>query len=237
MKKLFFLMIALSLAISACGTSANPSVPAGAAINPSPISQVNLQATAAILVQQTIQAIPTATVVPSNTPVLITPTDTATITASPTLAVTATETLNPILLTLTATLGTGTPYTSGTIIPGNTSGIVQTTVIPDFSGPTIAPSYPLTYGTMPPNLPAGKVTAINQFNGQAYISVHCTSKDGYTTIVEYQMEGRGKVGLKTTAGRCYAIVWVDGKRFSASFRLSEGGNATVTITNKGVTAK
>lgn len=232
-------MIAFGLVISACGTSKNPSVPAGAASNPSPISEKDLQATSDVIVQQTMQAMPTPTLQPSNTPVVVTQTPTIipSTTSSPTLAVTATQTQNPILLTLTATLGTGTP-SAGTIIPGNTSGTVQTTVIPDFSTPATEPAYPQTYGTMPPNLPFGKVTVYNQAKTEAYVSLQCTTKDGYVSIIEYPLSGNGKTGTKMPAGSCRAVAYVGGNPpFSANFKLRAGGNASVTITNKGITAK
>jgi len=240
MKKLFFLMIALSLIISACATPKNPLVPSGAA-NPSPtsISQKDLKATSEALVQQTLQAQPTPTLASTNTPVVVT--ETPAITPSPTVEVTATETQNPILLTLTATLGTGTPFTTPGTPSFNATLAPGTPTITPANGvsltPSVEPTYPLTYGTMPPNVPAAKVTANNQTKDQAYVSVHCTTKQGYNSIVESPVAPKSKKNIKVPAGSCSAVVWVGGKRFSTSFHLSPGGNVTLVITNKGVSAK
>lgn len=225
MKKIFFLMIAVGLAVSACGTSAKPSVPSGAAVNPSPISEADLQATAAILSLQTLQAQPTLTLEPSATPVI----ETATITSTPTVQATVTETQNPILLTLTATLGTGTPLVNalGTPLPTGT-----------LSATLVAPTeldHPQTYGTMPPNLPSGKVTINNQIKSQASVSLQCTTKEGFFSEIDFSVGGKSKVGAKSPAGSCVALIWVDGKRFSARFHLGTGGNVTVTVTNKSAT--
>ncbi len=235
MKRIFLLAAVFALAISACGTSAAPVIPSGAAtkVNPSPIAQVDLQATAAVMVQQTLGAIPTFTPLPTYTPVVMTETPTVepSITAE---AATATETAEPAILTLTATLlaVSDTSVQVGTI----TVTLPSVTLTPSATA-TTEPTYPQTYGTMPPNLPAGKVVVINQTKVQAYVSVHSTTKDGYISIVEIPVAGKGKEGMKVPAGRCDAVVWVDGKRFSTSFRLSVGGTVTLTITNKGVTAK
>src|SRR5688572_21712071 len=93
MKKMFFLITSLGLLMSAClPASLQPD-----AASPAPISEADLQATAAVLSQQTLQALPTFTVPPSNTPVVTTPTATQ---------ATPTETQDPAALTLTATLNT-----------------------------------------------------------------------------------------------------------------------------------
>ncbi len=231
MKKIFFLMIAMVFAVSACGTSAKPSVPA--AVIPSPISEANLQATAAILSLQTLQAQPTATLMPSVTPII----ETAAPTSTPTVEATATETQNPVLLTLTATLGTGTPFANESGTPNPTSAtfsVFQPSATLDLRAPTET-AHPQTYGTMPPNLPAGKIIIINKAKTDAYISLHCTTKEGYTTIVEYPVSG--KINAKAPAGRYSFVVWVGGKMFTGSFNLSVGGSAVVTISKDGVQAK
>lgn len=235
MKKTFFLMTAFCLMLSACGTSKSPSVPSAAAINPSPIAQANLQATAAVMAQQTLESMPSATLPPSNTPIVVTETSTATSTATftPTSNVTATETQNPVLLTLTATLGTGTPDANipQTIIPADMTGspvsfdeVIQTET-----------AYPRTYGTMPPYLPAGKVYLINNSNAEATISLHCTNKDGSVTYLEYPVSG--KVTVKAPAGSYYYVAWVGGKKFTGNFRLGEGNTVMVSMSPSGVSAK
>ncbi len=235
MKKIFFLMIALGLLISACGSFAQPSVPSGAEVNPSPISEKDLRATSDALVQQTLQAMPTPTLQPSKTPVVVI--ETLTVAPSPTVNVTATETQNSILLTLTATLGTGTPFIN-TPGPGTFTFTPTTAPISGASAtPTGEITYPQTYGTMPPNLPSGKVTVSNQAKTQATVSLQCTTKDGYYAEVNFPVGRKSKIGAKIPSGSCAALVWVDGKKFSTSFRLAPSGNVTVTITSKGVSAK
>ncbi|MDO8753126.1 MAG: hypothetical protein Q7J80_04460, partial [Anaerolineales bacterium] len=97
MKKMIVVMLALVVSLSGClPTVFQPKTPV-----PTPISEADLQATAAILAQQTLQSLPTATILPSNTPGIVIAS------VTPTQA-TPTATQNPILLTLTATLGTGT---------------------------------------------------------------------------------------------------------------------------------
>lgn len=221
MKKIFFLTIALGLLVSACGTSTKQAAPAGTAINPSPVAAVDLNATAAVMVQQTIQAMPTPTLAPSNTPMVVTetPSGTATPSAAPILKAAATETQNPILLTLTATLGTGTP---ATIIPFNAPLTAST----DIGVPT-GTEYPRTYGTMPPNLPAGKIYVINKSKADATISLHCTTKDGYTTIIEYPVSGTIKV--QAPAGKYRFVAWVGGKKYTGGFTLLIGSDATVIL--------
>jgi hypothetical protein len=233
MKKIFFLMITLGLLVSACGTSAVPQTQPPV-VQPSPISEADLQATAAALSQQTLQALPTQTVTPSNTPVAVTPTNTATTTATPTQAGTSTPTQNPILLTLTATLGTGTPFTStpgptsapGTVIPtSSTPG--SATLIPDFGSTSTNVPVPLEYGTMPPDLPGGKIKLLNQSGSETYISLQCTTNDGYHSILEYPVESR--VIAKGPAGYYHFVAWVGGKKFSGNFRLVVDGDATITM--------
>lgn len=212
MKKLFFLTIALSLLVSACGSAAKPAAsPTGASVNPSPAAVVDLNATAAVMVQQTFQALPTQTALPSATPLVFTgtPANTATPSASPTVAATGSATPNPFLLTLTATLGTGTP---ATVIPfGNATGVD--------SGPT-GTEYPRTYGTMPPSVASGKMYLINKSGRDATVSLHCTRTDGSTTIIEYPVQGT--IRVIGPAGRYHYISWVGGKKFTGDFRLEIG---------------
>ena len=111
MKKIYFFLAALCFTVSACMFSATPQPQVA---GPAPLSETDIQATVAFQVEQTLQSLPTPSLAPSNTPVVIT------VTSAPTQAVptpTSTETQNPSLLTLTATLGTGTVVvgTAGTL--------------------------------------------------------------------------------------------------------------------------
>jgi hypothetical protein len=173
------------------------------------------------MVQQTIAAMPTQTALPSVTPVVVTetPSATPTLTVPPTLPVTATETPNPILLTLTATLGTGTP---GSPI------LASTTQTVDLGSQTETP-YPRTYGTMPPqpHFPSGKLYLANKANSEVTISLHCTTKDGNVTIIEYPVVGT--IQVNAPSGKYHFVVWVGGKKYTGDFRLDGGGEIGVTI--------
>lgn len=88
MKKMFLLMVVLLVVLSGC----LPAQSQPETINPTPISEADLQATAAVISQLTLNSLPTATIAPSETPVVMTATETLT-QAAPT------ETPNPVLLT------------------------------------------------------------------------------------------------------------------------------------------
>lgn len=214
MKKVFFLLTALCLTLSACV----PAVFQTDAVSPIPISEADLQATAAILAQQTLQSLPSPTLAPSNTAVMVTATRT------PTQA-TSTETQNPILLTLTATLGTGTVI-AGTPATG-TPGISTVTPNPAFSATPTETLHPQHYGTMPPNLPYGQITLINNSRAEVYISLQCTTKDGYVTIIEYPV-GR-KVETSAPAGSYVYVAWVGGNKIVGKFGLAKFQELTLTI--------
>jgi hypothetical protein len=197
MKKMFFLFTMLSFILSAC-------VPAilqqPQATSPAPISEADIQATVAIQVEQTIQSLPSPTLAPSNTPVVMTATNTA---------IQATSTSTPVLLTLTATLATGTALT----LPSSTAGI--TVNLP----PTGTPYYQYA-GTMPPDLPYGNISLINMSKTDASISLRCTTKDGYVTNIDYPLGG-STVDDAIPAGSYTYVAWVGGKQFTNSFKLSK----------------
>jgi hypothetical protein len=224
MKKTLFPALGLTLILSAC-------MPAFLQPTASPVPQVDLNATAAVLVQGSLEAFPTPTLAPTNTPVVITATNTDTA-----VLVTPSETQNSLLLTLTATLGTGT-------VTGDLPGLSTTpTITPTGTLPTPTPSatanpavsltpsttlHPQHYGTMPPDLPSGKITLINKSKTEAYISLQCTTKDGYTTIIEYPVEGWMEV--KVPSGRYIYVAWVGGRQMSGNFKLSTAGELTIRI--------
>ena len=226
MKKIFALVILLSVFLSAC----LPAALQPQAANPTPISEADLQGTAAVLSQQTLQALPTQTSAPSKTPIVTTPTNT------PTQA-TVTETQNPVLLTLTATLGTGTvtagTETSGTLtstragtsLPTSTSTINPNST-PNPLTPTTTP-HPQFYGTLPPNLPFGSIYLVNKAKVEVYISLRCETKDGYVTILEYPV--KKTVKAKAPSGKYTYVAWVGGRQFTGSFSLSTGQDLTINI--------
>jgi hypothetical protein len=213
MKKIFFLLTALCFTVSACMTPAAPQPQAAA---PAPLSDADVQATVALSVQQTLQSLPTLTLAPSNTPVVTTATSTPT---QPTPTPTGTQ--NPILLTLTATLGTGTAGADGTLP-------FTTTPNPAFSVTPIETSRYQYYGTMPPNLPFGYISMLNKSKADAYISLQCTTPDGYTTVIEYPLGG-SRVSARAPAGKYIYVAWVGGQKISGKFKLDRYQDLKLTI--------
>lgn len=213
MNKIFALVIVLGLLLSAC----MPAIFQTQADNPTPIPEVALQATAAILSQQTLQAIPTQTAAPSKTPVVTTPTKTAT-------QPTPTETQNPILLTLTATLGTGT-VPPGTEVVGTitatTNGTLPATaassVTPNPLTPTIEP-HPQFYGTLPPDIAYGLIILTNKAEADVYISLRCVTGNGNVTILEYPV--KKSIDVEAPIGKYTYVAWVGGREFTGAFSLS-----------------
>ena len=222
MKRILFLSIALSLMVGAC----LPALPQSQE-NPTPISETDLQATAAVLSQQTLQALPTDTSAPSETPVVVTPSLTAT-------QPTPTETVNPVLLTLTATLLAGTPTLgTETAVTGTVQSATET-VFANASATQGTP-LPLSYGTLPPNLPYGTIDLFNKSHVEVYISLRCVTKDGYVTILEYPVKQNFKVSAP--AGRYTYIAWVGGRQFDGSFTMDNDGFVTITFFKERVNVK
>jgi hypothetical protein len=209
MKKIFFLLAALCFSVSACTAFATAQPQAAA---PTPLSDVDVQATVAFQVEQTLQSQPTPTLAPSNTPVVMTVTSTPT---EPMPSPIPTETQNPTLLTLTATLGTGT-VSAETIstLP------VTATQNPAISATPTETSHYQYYGTMPPKLPSGQITLINMSKAESYISLQCTTPEGYVTIIEYPVGG-SRVSTSAPAGKYVYVAWVGGKKFIGDFKLNK----------------
>jgi len=225
MKKFFIMVLMFGLALSGC---ALPFLPQQTEAVPTPFPEEGLQATAEILSQQTLEALATPTLPPTETPVISTPTHTA-------IPNTPTETQNPVLLTLTATLGTGTvsPDTTGT--PGvEISGTLPFTGTPGNGTvtSTIQPG-PLSYGTLPPNLPYGEISLVNKAKADAYISLRCVTKSGAITILEYPV--KRTVAASAPAGEYTYVAWVGGRQFTGSFSLREDGSMTITLFKDKVT--
>lgn len=219
MRKVLFLVILLGFSISAC----LPAILQPQATAPSPITVEDLQKTATMLSQQTVESSPatalsTETIAPSNTPKVMTATFTPTVT-------TPTETQNSVLLTLTATLGTGTP---GIQTTGLSAGAVPSnTPNPAFTNTAIGIAHPQHYGTMPPNLPFGQVSLINRSKVEVYISLQCTTKEGYATVIEYPV--RTTVKTDAPAGNYTYVVWVGGRQIVGNFKLDKSQELKITI--------
>jgi hypothetical protein len=217
MKKIFFLLAALCFILSACSVFATPQPQA---VGPAPLSETDIQATVAFQVEQTLQSLPTPTLAPSNTPVVMTATSTPTQAAT-----TPTETQNPVLLTLTATLGTGTV----TLTAGAAGTLpFTTTPNPAFSVTPTETNHYQYYGTMPPNLPSGYISMINMSKADVYISLQCTTQDGYVTIIEYPIGG-SRVSTSAPAGKYVYVASVGGKKITGNFRLDKLQDLTLII--------
>lgn len=226
MKKMLVMMVALVITLSGC----LPAMLQPETSNPAPISEADLQATAAILSQQTLQSLPTETVAPSDTPVIMTATETP-------IQATPTETQNPILLTLTATLGTGTVAVNETPASGTLSFTITPsgTANPAFSATPIQTAHPQFYGTLPPNLPFGQITLTNKAKADVYISLRCVTRDGHITILEYPV--KSSVNAKAPAGKYTYVAWVGGRQFTGAFSLSKGQDLTINIFKGNISIK
>lgn len=191
---------------------------------PTPFSELDLQATAAVLSQLTLEALPSSTVPPSETAVINTPSHTPT-------EPTATETVNPALLTLTATLLAGTPTeetqvgVTGTPSAQNGMDAPSVTAVSSTRGATTP--QPLSHGTLPPALPAGTISLFNKAQVDVYISLRCVTKDGYVTILEYPV--KKNFNAAAPAGNYTYIAWVGGRQFDGSFALEKDGFITITF--------
>lgn len=222
MKRILFLSLALSLLVGGC----LPAIPQTQE-NPTPVSEVDLQGTAAVLSQQTLQALPSDTSVPSETPVVVTPSQTAT-------QPTPTETVNPVLLTLTATLLAGTPTLgTETAITGTVQSATEVAAVNATA--TQGTLQPLSYGTLPPTLPYGTIDLFNKSHVEVYISLRCVTKDGYVTILEYPVKQNFKVSAP--AGKYTYVAWVGGRQFDGSFTMDEDGFVTITFFKERVNIK
>jgi hypothetical protein len=221
MKKIFFLLAVFCFVLSACSVFPTPQPQVA---GPTPLSETDIQATVALQVEQTLQSLPTPTLAPSNTPVVMTATSAPTQTIPPPTA-TSTETQNPALQTLTATLGTGTV----TLTAGAAGTLpFTTTPNPAFSVTPTETSHYQYYGTMPPNLPSGYVSMINMSKADAYVSLQCTTQDGYVTIIEYPVGG-SRVSTSAPAGKYIYVAWVGGHKFTGKFKLDALQDLKLTI--------
>jgi len=189
---------------------------------PTAAPAVDAQATdaalAATLAAETLNALPTPTLQPATEPIA----PAATEPESPTATETVTETLTPDP-NITAT-ETATATITGTI--STTGQIAATATI------TLHPRF---FGTLPPAIPFGKVLLVNKAKADVYVSLQCTTIDGYKTIIEYPVFGRLRVSAP--AGKYTYVAWVGGRQFLGSFRLDRGEDLSITFNRDKVTLK
>jgi len=221
MKKVIILMVVFSFLLGAC-LPAFLQPQATATASPLPISVDDLKGTATALAQSVLQPEASPTLLPSSTPIVSTETNTP----IPTETTVPTETENPILLTLTATLNALPAAVEITATPGTP---IATSVS------TLGTAIPLHAGTMPPALPYGEITLINQSKAQVYISLRCVTKDGYVTIIEYPV--RNTIKTNAPAGKYTYVVWVGGRQILGDFTLSKSQSLTIKILKDKVLVK
>lgn len=218
MKRTTVLALATLFTLSAC-------IPLPFLQQPTVAPPVDAQATEAAMALTS--AAETLNALPSPTPVPATETaePTATQTESATATEFVTETLPPdpepdgtVKMLTPAATGTGTlPMTSRTAVTATET------------------LYPRFFGTLPPALPYGTVKLVDRAKVDVYISLQCTTFDGYTTILEYPVFSSFSVSVP--AGQCNYVAWVGGRQFLGSFHLSKGDELAITFNKDKVTIK
>lgn len=235
MKRAAVLVLFMVFLLSAC----IPGLPTQQAAE-EPLPSVDAQATneamSATEAAETLNSIPTATLEPTETPeptatltATLTATETATETATTDPNATATETLTPDPnATATETL---TPDPNATSTATATATVTGTP-------PTPTPTETLHvryYGTLPPAIPYAKVILVNRSKAEAYISLDCTTVDGYNTILEYPVSGRRKVNAPV--GQYTYVAWVGGRQFQGWFGLGRNEDIEITLYKDKITIK
>ena len=209
-RRLAFAILILSVGLNACVPGLSP-ISAGD-------SQATAIALAGTLAALTQAALPTPSLLPSNTPP---PTFTATTAPSATQAPTNTATSTPEATSAANATGSSTPTGAMTLstVPGTVSGTVTATLTPT---PGV-----LLYGTVPPAVPYGRVHLVNLTNEMVYISFHCTLENGLTSYLEYPVYARIVVSIPT--GPCHYVAWVKGRQFIGDIRIKKFEEYTFTF--------
>ena len=219
MKKTLPILFVFSVFMYAC-LPAFPGSPAPAVTN---LSNEELQGTAEVLSQQTLQALPTPSSEPSQTPVVMS----ATSEIMPNVTLTN-QLQTPQEGIPTNTLEAQTCATSTTMNATAPSTAANTPTLGSPAPTNTAESlHPRFYGTLPPNLPSGEITLVNKSKSEAYISMQCTTQDGYVTIIEYPV--KFKVVTRVPSGKCKIVGWVGGVKMTGGFSLSSREAKTINI--------
>jgi hypothetical protein len=218
MKRTAVLILATVFMLSAC-------IPVPFLGQPTVAPAIDEQATdaamAATFAAETLNALPTPTLIPATEPLE----PTATNTELPSVAATATETATPDPnATSTETMVPQTATTTGTLATATQVVATATETL-----------YPRFFGTLPPALPFGQVKLSNRAKVDVYVSLQCTTIDGYKTIIEYPVFG--SFSVSAPAGRYNYVAWVGGRQFQGSFRLSKGEDLSITFNKDKVTIK
>jgi hypothetical protein len=84
-------------------------------------------------------------------------------------------------------------------------------------------------------LPSGKIVLINKSKSEVYISLQCTTQDGYNTILEYPVPKR--VNTRGPAGWYSYVAWVGGVQMTGGFHLGRQGEVVITINKDRIVVK
>ena len=204
--KRVLLLVAVVLSLGACLPFPNIGNPTPA-VDIAATNQANLQTAVA----QTLAAQPTLTSVPF--------TDTATLpVTSPTLPVTDTP------------LPTDTQMSNLTTTPETaTSGPDSLAATPNLAAGQPTATWTLavrTYGTLPPQVPFGRITLVNKAKAEAYISLH-VDLNGSNTVIEYPVHGTRSI--QAPLGFYRYVAWVGGREMVGEFRLKRDQDLTIVL--------
>lgn len=204
MKKTVLVVVVLLL--SAC-------LPANFASTPNPQPTVDVAGTVAAQLNAAASQTAAAQPSPTNTAVTDTPTATAVLfEGSPTETPTA----------LPAPNLTTTPSTA-TIVPG-----AITATGPASGSRTLVPTLTVRlYGTLPPSVPFGNLTLVNQARAEAYISLQVTTRRGGPTILEYPVDRIERI--QAPSGYYLYVAWVGGNKMVGNFSLHAGDSLFITL--------
>jgi hypothetical protein len=209
MKQTAVLAVVSVFVLSAC-------IPLSFPVRPTALPVIDAQATDAVIaatqVAETLDALPTPTLVPATDTLALIPTETE----SPSATAIPSETLTPEP-NFTATV-TGTA-----------------TVAPQTNVTGTETLHPRFFGTLPPAIPYGKIALINKAKAEVYVSLQCNTIDGYKTIIEYPVAGRFNVNAP--AGMYSYVAWVGGREFQGSFKLDKGEDLSITFNKDKITIK
>ena len=214
------LVLVIALLLNACIPLSLPGQPTSAPVIDTGATDVALAATMAA---ETLNALPTPTLVPATD----TQPPTATHTGFPTETEAATQTLTPD--------PNATPSATGTTAANVTTATGTVATSAPINATATVTLHPRFYGTLPPAIPFGKVNLVNKAKADVYVSLQCTTIDGNKTIIEYPVFGR--VNVSAPAGSYVYVAWVGGRQFQGSFHLSKGEDLSITFNKDKVTIK
>ena len=229
MKKTGVSLLVIALFLSACTALPFLQQPDGA---PAVDVQATDAALALTLAVETLNALPTPTLEPATDTPALTATFTGTVSATESATTTNTMTPDPnASATNTLTPNPNATATATVTATATATGTLPTATL--FTPTATETLYARFYGTLPPAIPYGKVSLINRSKAEVYISMNCTTVDGYTTIIEYPVP-RG-MRVSAPAGSYTYVAWVGGRQFQGSFSLGKNNEVAITFTKDKVT--